>query len=177
MTPTRATALATAAALALALGAAIGQERGADASRETSARTALEVAPGKEVTLKFRTIAWSAEGMKRMRQDPAIRDQMNQRFQLGMQTEFTTPVALSLRGRRLEPDTYRVGLAMNDAGAFELTMLLDHETVRFPVELSDSRRDDFAYLDFSLVPCEEGLLRLLFQWGSELGRVVFLRAQ
>ena len=176
MTPTRATVLA--AALGLALFAAIGrQERQADAARETSARAALEIAPGKEVSLKFRTIAWSAEGTRRMRQDPGIREQMNQRFQLAMQTQLTTPVALSIQGRRLEPDSYRVGLAMNDAGAFEFTMLLAQETVRFPVDISDSRRNDFPYLDFSLVPCEEGLFCLVFQWGSELGRVVFLRAQ
>lgn len=148
----------------------------ADPSRETTARTALELAPGKEVSLEYRTISWSAEGMKRMRQDPEIRAQMNGRFQVGFQTKLKLPNALFLNGRRLEPDTYRVGLAMNDAGAFDFTMLIDQETVRFPVDLSESRGIHFPYLAFTLAPAEDAWFALVFQWGSEVGRVAFTRA-
>ena len=148
----------------------------ADPSRETTARAALELAPGKEVSLEYRTISWSAEGMKRMRQDPEIRSQMNGRFQIGFQTKFKLPSALFLNGRRLEPDTYRIGLAMNDAGAFDFTMLIDQETVRFPVDLSESRGIHFPYLAFTLTPAEDAWFALVFQWGSEIGRVTFTRA-
>lgn len=164
--------LAAVAALLLVV-TPTGQQ--ADTKRETFARSALELAPGKEVALRYRTIAWSMDGTKRMRQDAAVREQMNQRLQLATQTELTTPVPLSVNGRRLEPDTYRIGLAMNEAGAFEFTMLLDHETVRFPIELAESRIS-FPYLAFTLAPCEEGLFALIFQWGTEYGRVVYARA-
>ncbi len=160
---------------AVALCAVQFQKRQADVTRETFARASLELATGQEVSLRYRTISWSSEGTRRMRTDPEVRGQMNRRLELGMQTEFKTPVALSLNGRRLEPDAYRIGLFMNDAGAYEFTMLLDHDTVRFPIDLSESRHS-FPYLTFSLAPAEEGLFALVIQWGSEYGRVVFARA-
>jgi hypothetical protein len=171
----------TRGALALGLAAVLlapagSQQRPqADPARETVARAALDLGNGKEVRFKYRTLSWSADATRRMRQDPEQRRQMNQRFQLALQTELEIPVPVFLNGRRLEPDTYRVGLAMGDAGAFELTMLLDHDTVRFPIDLAESRIS-FPYLGFSLLPAEEGLFALVFQWGTEYGRVVFARA-
>jgi hypothetical protein len=169
------TALRWGVAAAALCAAAFQERRQADPVREAFARAALELEPGREISLRWRSLSFSVEGMRRMRQDSAVRDQMNQRFQLGMQTEFRTPVPLSIHGRRLEPDAYRIGLWMNEAGAFEFTLLLERETVRFPIDLSESRHW-FPYLAFSLLPAEEGVCSLVFQWGSEYGRVVFARA-
>lgn len=174
----RAALAAAAFALALLLPAQEAPPlRQADVTRETTARAALEVAQGKEIKLQYRTISWSAEAAKRMRNDPAVREQFNQRFALAFQSELSTPFALSIGGRRLEPDAYRVGLAMDDAGAWQFTMLLDHDTVRFPIDLSESPRSpNFPYLTMSLLPAEDGLFALVLQWGKEYGRVVFTLA-
>ena len=147
----------------------------ADPVKETFARSVLELEPGKEVTLRYRTVSWSSEGMQRMRQDAAVRADMNGRLQLGFQTEFTTPYAVSLQGRKIEAGTYRIGLAMNDYGAWEFTALLDNETVRFPLDLSESRQS-FPYIALSVIPAQEALFGIVFQWGREYGRVLFARS-
>ncbi len=162
-----------AAALLLLLPWLAWQERGGfDATRETVARAAIELAPGKSVSLQYRTIAWSDEGAARMRGDPAIREQMNQRLPVGLQSQFETPVALSIGGKRLEPDTYRFGLWMDASGAYEFALLVDHDYVRFPLDLAETEQR-FPYLSFTLLPAPEGGFALLFQWGNEYGRLRF----
>jgi hypothetical protein len=165
-------------AAAALLAAAPPQEKPVDVTRETFARASIDLAQGaqrQELSLKYRTLAWSVENVRRMRQDPTVREQMNQRYQLALQSELVVPVPLALSGRRLDPDTYRIGIAMNEAGAWEATMLLDHDWVRFPIDLSESRHV-FPYLAFTLAPTEEGAVALVFQWGSEYGRLVFQRS-
>jgi hypothetical protein len=149
--------------------------RQADQNRETFARSELEL-PAGSVTLRWRTLSWSEEGMRRMREDAAIRASMNQRFQLGVQSELTLPFAAFLGDRRLEAGSHRVSLAMDDAGAFELAVLVDHDTVRFPLELTESRAW-FPYLSFQVVPAEDGAFALVFQWGREHGRAAFVLAR
>ena len=167
--------LASLAALAVAVLPGSQEKPQADPARETKARSAVDLGNGKEVRLVYRTLSWSADAARRMRGDVELRRSMNQRFQLALQTELELPVPAFLEGRRLEPGSYRIGLAMNDAGAFDLTMLLDHDTVHFPIDLAESRLS-FPYLVMSLMPAEEGLFALVFQWGTEYGRMVFGRA-
>ncbi len=163
-------ALVTAVLLALLPWSSAQESGGHDPARETVARAAVEIAPGKAIALKWRTIAWSDEGAARMRADPAIRDQMNQRLPVGLQSELDTPVALSINGRRLEPDRYRFGLWMDEAGAYQFSLLLDHELVRFPLELVETDLR-FPYLTFALLPAPEGGFALVVQWGGEYGRL------
>ena len=152
-----------------------------DPVKETFATSSLQLSAGSngaadsEAKLRWRTLSWSSEGMKRMRQDAAIRADLNQRFQVAMQTELTLPVAVMLDSRRLPADTYRFWLTMNDAGSFELLFLLDHEQVRVPIDLSETKHN-FPYLQFALVPTDEAYFALVFQWGTELGRVLFTKA-
>jgi hypothetical protein len=148
------------------------RSRAADPTRETYLTTGFEMAERGAVSLRWRTIAWAPDVMRSMRRDPAQREQMNQRFALVLQSELKTPVALSLAGERLEPGSWRIGLFMDEAGAFQLTVLVKGETKRFALELSEARQN-FPYLSFALTPAEEGLFALVFQWGSEYGRAVF----
>lgn len=148
------------------------QERGgADPTRETVVRTAIEIEPGREVVLEYRTIAWSDVAIANQRADPEARAQMNQRLPIGLQSKLTTPVALLIEGRRVEPDTYRIGVWMDEAGAHQFSILLDHEYVRFPLDLAETDQR-FPYLTFTLLPASEGGFALIFQWGGEYGRVV-----
>jgi len=172
----------TGAGLRAALGALLllaplqERPRGADPARETALTTAILVGEQREVTLHYRTIAWSAESMQRMRRDPAQRDLLNQRFGLVLQSELETPVALTLGGMKLAAGKWRIGLFMDEGGAFQFTVLVDGETRRFPIDLSESRQT-FPYLAFTLMPAEEGLFALVLQWGTEYGRVVFEAAR
>ncbi len=163
---------AVAAALLLPAAWLATQERGgADPARETFGRTAVEVAPGKELSLHYRMIAWSEEGAARMRADPALRERMNQTLPVALQSKLVAPVALMVAGRRLEPDTYRIGLAMDEGGAYSLSLLLEQQYVRLPLELVETEQS-FPYLTFSLLPAPEGGFALVVQWGSEYGRIV-----
>ncbi len=150
---------------------AVQERGGADPVRETFAKTAIDLDPEHQLSFRYRTIAWSAEGAARMRSDPAQREQMNQRLGVGVQSELTTPVALSVAGRRLEPGTYRLGLRMNAEGAYELTLLLEFEFVPVPIDLFETRQT-FPYLTFCLLPAPAGGYALVFQWGTEYGRLV-----
>lgn len=160
---------------ALALLPAVPQS-GHDPARETPAGASVEVAPGRSLSLRWRTIAWSDAGTARMRSDPAVRKQGNERLPIALQSELVLPIAMNIGGRRLEPDTYRIGLWMDEAGAFDLSLLLDHEYVRFPLELAKSEVA-FPYLAFSLLPAPEGGFALVFQWGDEYGRAVLVPAR
>jgi hypothetical protein len=164
---------ASAALLAFLLGAPLQERpRAADPARETYLTTGLELPEKGAITLRYRTIAFSPDSLRATRRDPAQREQMNQRFGLALQSELKSPVALSLAGERLDAGSWRIGLFMNDAGAFELTLLIRGETRRFPLDLSESLQRS-PYLTFTLAPAEEGLFALVFQWGSEYGRAVF----
>lgn len=163
--------LVAVAALVLCAGFVRQERGGADPTREGFARTAVELEPGRELSLRYRQIAWSADAVARQRADPAIRGQMNQRLPIALQSELETPVALSVGGRRLEPDRYRIGLWMDEGGAHDLSILLDHDYVRFPLELHETDQS-FPYLTFSLLPAPEGGYALVFQWGGEYGRIV-----
>lgn len=149
--------------------------RQADPNRETFARSELEL-PGGSVKLRWRTLSWSDEGMRRMREDATIRASMNQRFLLGVQSELEIPFATFVGDRRLEAGSHRVSLAMDDAGAFELAVLVEHDTVRFPLELTESRAW-FPYLSIQVVPAEDAAFALVFQWGREHGRAAFVLAR
>jgi len=163
---------AMAAALLLPTAWLATQERGgADPARETFGRTAVEVAQGKELSLRWRMIAWSDEGAARMRADPALRERMNQTLPVALQSQLVTPVALMAAGRKLAPDTYRIGVAMDEGGAYSLSILLDQQYVRLPLELVETEQH-FPYLTFSLLPAPEGGYALVVQWGSEYGRLV-----
>lgn len=169
-------------ALRFALGALLllapAQDRkgAADPGRETFLTTGFEIGERGAVTLRYRTIAWSPESWKALRRDPEQREQMNRRFGVALQAELKTPVVLALGGRRLDAGSWRIGVVMNEAGAFDLTLLVDGETKSFPMDLSESRHS-FPYLTFTLTPAEDGLFALVFQWGSEHGRAVFEAAR
>ncbi len=161
-----------AALLLAALPLLANQERGgADPAREGFARTAVDHSPGREIELRYRQLAWSDEAIGRVRADPGMRQRWNQSIPIALQSELSTPVALLIGGRRLEPDTYRIGLWLDEGGAFDLSILLDHDYVRFPLELAETDQR-FPYLTWSLLPAPEGGLALVFQWGSEYGRIV-----
>jgi hypothetical protein len=166
------------AALAALLLLAPLQERprAADPARETFLTTGLELPEKGAITLRYRTIAFAPESLRGMRRDPAQREQMNQRLGLALQSELKSPVALSLAGERLEAGSWRIGLFMDEAGAFDLTLLIQGETRRFPLALSESLQRS-PYLTFTLAPAEEGLFALVFQWGGEYGRAVFEAAR
>lgn len=150
--------------------------RAADPSRETFLSTGFELPENRVITLRYRTMAFAPDSLRAMRRDPAQREQMNQRFGLALQTELKSPVALSLAGEKLDAGSWRLGLFMDEAGAFELTVLIGGETKRFPLDLSESQQRS-PYLTFTLTPAEEGLFALVFQWGSEYGRAVFEAAR
>jgi hypothetical protein len=169
-------ALRAALATLLLLAPVQERSRAADPTRETYLTSGFEIPERGAITLRYRTIAWAPEVMRGLRRDPAQREQMNQRFALVLQTELKTPVALSLAGERLEAGSWRIGLFMDEAGAFQLTVLIGGETKRFPLDLSESRQS-FPYLTFALAPAEEGLFALVFQWGTEYGRAVFEAAR
>jgi hypothetical protein len=162
------------AALAALLLVAPVQERSraADPARETFLTTGFELPERGAITLRYRTVAWAPEKMREMRRDPAQREQMNQRFALALQSELKSPLALSFAGERLEAGSWRVGLFMDEAGAFQFTLLVKGETKRYPVDLSESKQN-FPYLTFTIAPAEDGLFALVFQWGTEYGRAVF----
>jgi hypothetical protein len=164
--------IALAALLAL-LPVVTWQDRGgADPAREGFARTSMDFSPGREIELRYRQLAWSDDAIARVRADPANRLRWNQSIPIALQSELKCPVALSIGGRRLEPDTYRIGLWMDEGGAFDLSILLDHDYVRFPLELAETDQR-FPYLTCGLLPAPEGGIALVFQWGGEYGRVVF----
>jgi len=148
----------------------------ADPNRETFLTTGFELGERGAVTLRYRTIAWSPDSWRALRREPEQREQMNRRFGIALQTELKTPIALSVGGRRLEPGSWRLGVLMNEAGAFDLTILIDGETKPVPMDLSESRHV-FPYLAFTLVPAQDGLCALVFQWGTEYGRVVLEAAR
>jgi hypothetical protein len=148
----------------------------ADPNRETFLTTGFELGERGAVTLRYRTIAWSPDSWRALRREPEQREQMNRRFGIALQTELKTPIALSVGGRRLEPGSWRLGVLMNEAGAFDLTILVDGETKPVPMDLSESRHV-FPYLAFTLVPAQDGLCALVFQWGTEYGRVVLEAAR
>ncbi|MBM4014008.1 MAG: hypothetical protein FJ293_03465 [Planctomycetes bacterium] len=148
------------------------QERGgADPAREGFARTAIDHSPGREIELRYRQLAWSEEAIARVRADPGLRQRWNQTIPIALQSELSTPVALMVGGRRLEPDRYRIGLWLDEGGAFDLSILLDQDHVRFPLELAETDQR-FPYLTCSLLPAPEGGIALVIQWGSEYGRIV-----
>jgi hypothetical protein len=149
---------------------------GGDSVRETFLTTGFEIGDRGAITLRYRTIAWAPESWKALRRDPEQREQMNHRFGLALQSELKTPIALSVGGRRLDPGSWRIGVQMNDAGAFDLTLLVEREMKPIPFDLSESRQV-FPYLTFTLLPASDGLFALVFQWGSEYGRVLFEAAR
>ena len=77
---------------------------------------------------------------------------------------------------RLPAGTYRVSLSMNNAGAWELTVLKQQEFHVLPLALEDAR-PVFPYLNMALTPAPEGLFALVVQWGPEAGRVAFRAAE
>lgn len=163
---------------ALLLLAAPQDRRGeaADPGRETFLTAGFELGERGAITLRYRTIAWAPDAWKALRRDPEQREQMNRRFGLALQSELKTPIVLSVGGRRLEPGSWRLGVRMNEAGAFDLTVLVDGETKAVPMDLSESRHV-FPYLAFTLLPAQDGLCALVFQWGPEHGRVVLEAAR
>lgn len=166
------------AALAALLLLAPIQERprAADPARETFLTTGLEVPERGAVTLRYRTIAFAPDSLRAMRRDPAQREQMNQRLGLALQSELKSPIALSIAGEKLDAGSWRIGLFMDEAGAFELTVLIRGEPKRIALDLSESS-ERAPYLTFTIAPAEEGLFALVFRWGSEYGRVVFEAAR
>jgi hypothetical protein len=150
--------------------------RAADPARETFLTSGFELPEKGAVTFRYRTIAFAPESLRAMRRDPAQREQMNQRLGLALQSELKSPVALSLAGQRLDAGSWRIGLFMDEAGAFDLTVLIQGESKRFPLDLSESSERS-PYLNFTLTPAEEGLFALVFRWGSEYGRAVFEAAR
>jgi hypothetical protein len=151
----------------------------ADPAHETFAFASLALdrndtsVESKHAKLKYWTLSWSAEAAKRMRQSAELRADGNKRAFLTMQTELKLPMAVSVDGRRLEPDVYRVWLRMNDAGAFELSYLLSGEEIRVPVDVSETRQNS-PYLEMSLVPSPVRGFELVYHWGTEYGRVPFV---
>jgi hypothetical protein len=163
-------------ALLLLLAPPQDRSASADPNRETFLTTGFEIGERGAVTLRYRTIAWSPDSWRALRREPEQREQMNCRFGVALQSELQTPIALSVGGRRLEPGSWRLGVLMNEAGAFDLTILVDGETKPVPMDLSESRHV-FPYLAFTLVPAQDGLCALVFQWGTEYGRVVLEAAR
>lgn len=166
MSAARATALALLALLPWQ------EDRAPDPTKETVASSTLSLGGGGVVKLEYRTAPWVPETIRRMRANPGDRETMNQRLPLLLQAHLDTPIALVLGGAKLDKGSWRVGLVMNDAGAFDLVVLLEQEYKHFPIELSESRQR-FPYLTLTLAPAEDGLFALTFQWGKEFGRVVF----
>ncbi len=166
------------AALAALLLFAPAQDRSGagDPSRETFLTTGFELGERGAITLRYRTLAWAPESWKTLRREPEQRAQMNQRFGVALQAELKTPIVLALGGLRLEPGSWRIGIVMNPAGAFDLTLLVDGEPKPVALDLSESRQT-FPYLSFTLLPASDGLCALVFQFGTEYGRAVFEAAR
>lgn len=147
-----------------------------DPQRETFLTTGFELGERGAITLRWRTIAFAPDSFRTLRREPEQREQMNRRFGVALQAELKTPIVLSLGGHRLEPGSWRIGIAMNPAGAFDLTLLVDGEPKPVPFDLSESRQS-FPYLSFALLPASDGVCALVFQFGTEFGRAVFEAAR
>ena len=111
-----------------------------------------------------------------MRADPTVREALNQRLPIVLGAELTVPVAVVASDVRLEPGTRRISLRMGEGGGWQLVVLEEREFLTIPLDLVTTPHR-FEWLSLTLTPARDGAFAVVLQWGPDLGRAVFRRAQ
>lgn len=158
--------------LAVALGgSALLAQRGSGSTRVPRVHCELEQANGARFALDYFARPFDAAEMRKLRKDPARREQLNALWLPFLGIEFTNPDPLRTAGVEIPAGTHRLALQMSASGALDLVWLNDGQLVHLAQDLAEGALD-FSHLSMTLLPGAGGV-SLVWQWGPEYGRVEF----
>jgi len=143
--------------------------------KEVEAGATLALPGGGEVSLSYWTRGYVPETVTRMRADASVRESVNLKLVTLLGIELRTSRPLRAGGRTIEPGSHRLGLTMNEGGAFSLSLLKERELLSLPQRLHSDQPNE-PYLGMRLGMREAALFHLVWYFGTDRGEVAFYPA-